>query len=108
MRCWDKREHIQKPATQQLLDRQPLTRGVGHLREEGVSHIGVHLKDYSGRDFGGDFVLVRVDEGVEQISFILQYAGTKATKRLTTASLQLPKDVLRCIADAIGSKTHKP
>ena len=51
--------------------------------------VGVHLKDYAGRNFGGDFEVTGISSENGKILVELLYCGKKASKRLSVARLSL-------------------
>jgi hypothetical protein len=67
-----------------------------------VSKIRVHLHDFAGRDFGGEFEIVGVSKQNSQYLIDLQYCGSKASKRLCTASLRVDAEIIERDLGAIA------
>jgi hypothetical protein len=56
-----------------------------------MPNVKLYLKDSSGRDFGGPFSAVRVSTSDGSFLVDLEYAGSKASKRLGVASLSIDR-----------------
>jgi hypothetical protein len=59
-----------------------------------LNKVEVQLKDYAGRDFGGEFEAISVSVKDGKIYIELLYCGKKASKRLSVAALSIDEGVL--------------
>jgi hypothetical protein len=62
--------------------------------DQNLSKVGLHLKDYSGRDFGGEFEAVGLSVKDGKVFIELLYCGTKSSKRLSVAAVSIDQSVL--------------
>jgi hypothetical protein len=58
-----------------------------------LNKVGVHLKDYSGREFGGEFEAIGVSVKNGKVYIELLYCGKKASKRLSVAALSIDETI---------------
>lgn len=56
--------------------------------------LNVHLKDYGGREFGGEYIVGKITPDQGRLMVLLEYCGTKTSKRLTMAWLDIDQDVV--------------
>jgi hypothetical protein len=59
-----------------------------------LNNVDVQLKDYAGRDFGGQFEVLSVTIKGGKMLLDLQYSGTKSNKRLSFAGLSIDQSIL--------------
>lgn len=59
-----------------------------------MSKVKIYLKDYSGRDFGGDFRAAGVSSQIDGVAIDLEYAGNKSSKRLDVAAIILDREII--------------
>ena len=59
-----------------------------------MPNINLFLKDSSGRDFGGTFEAVRLSTSKGTFLVDLEYAGSKASKRLGVAYLTIDRETM--------------
>ena len=60
-----------------------------------MNKVGVHLKDYSGREFGGEFEAIGVSVKNGKVYIELLYCGKKASKRLSVAALSIDETIFQ-------------
>ncbi|MDB5612387.1 MAG: hypothetical protein JWQ22_40 [Devosia sp.] len=60
-----------------------------------ASNLDVHIKDYGGREFGGEYSVGKITTAKGRLMVQLDYCGTKSSKRLTTAWLEIDETVVR-------------
>jgi hypothetical protein len=59
-----------------------------------MAKVKIHLKDYSGREFGGDFRASHMSVRGDGFTVELEYSGTKSSKRLGVAAIVLDLEVI--------------
>lgn len=59
-----------------------------------MKQVNVYLKDYSGRDFGGEFEATGISLQDGKFLIDLEYNGKKANKRLSVAALSIDQSIL--------------
>jgi hypothetical protein len=67
------------------------------FKSDGASKmpkVKIHLKDHSGREFGGDFQAGHISSRKEEFTVDLEYSGTKSSKRLGVAAIILDRAVI--------------
>lgn len=72
-----------------------------------ASNLDVHIKDYGGREFGGEYSVGKITTAAGRLLVQLDYCGTKSSKRLTTAWLEIDEGAVRemlntLVPDAVG------
>lgn len=60
-----------------------------------VADLDVHIKDYGGREFGGEYAVGSITSTAGRLTVQLEYCGTKSSKRLTTAWLDIDEAVVK-------------
>ena len=63
--------------------------------------LDVHIKDYGGREFGGQYSVGKIINAQGRVIVQLDYCGTKSSKRLTTAWLDIDESVIQDMLKAI-------
>jgi hypothetical protein len=64
-----------------------------------MNNVHVFLKDYSGRDFGGEFKATSVSLHDGKFMIELEYNGKKANKRLSVAALSIDQNILQQLCE---------
>lgn len=65
-----------------------------------MNKVGVHLKDYSGREFGGEFEATGVSVRDGKVYIELLYCGKKSSKRLSVAALSIDEAIFHQLSKA--------
>jgi hypothetical protein len=65
--------------------------------------LDVHIKDYGGREFGGQYSVGQITNALGRVIVQLNYCGSKSSKRLTTAWLEIDEAVVREMLKTIGA-----
>lgn len=60
-----------------------------------AENLGVHIKDYGGREFGGEYTVGPITSLAGRLTVQLEYCGSKSSKRLTTAWLEIDESVVK-------------
>ena len=64
--------------------------------------LNVHIKDYGGREFGGEYAVGKITPGQGRLTVLLEYCGTKTSKRLTMAWLDIDQAVVAEMVKALS------
>lgn len=59
-----------------------------------AAEFDVHIKDYSGREFGGEYTVGPITTVAGRLTVQLEYCGTRSSKRLTTAWVEIDEVVV--------------
>jgi hypothetical protein len=65
--------------------------------------LNVHIKDYSGREFGGQYSVGSITRVEGRLLVQLEYCGSKSSKRLTTAWLDMEESILEDMLESASS-----
>lgn len=60
-----------------------------------MSQVNVFLKDYSGRDFGGEFEATGISMRDGKFTIELEYTGKKSNKRLSVAAVSIDQSIFQ-------------
>jgi hypothetical protein len=63
--------------------------------------LDVHIKDCGGREFGGQYSVGQITTAEGRVIVQLDYCGSKSSKRLTTAWLDIDRSVVQDILKAM-------
>lgn len=70
--------------------------------------LDVHIKDYGGREFGGEYRVGAITIFAGRLVVELEYSGTKSSKRLTTAWLEIDDAVVEQMLKVLSLTADYP